>query len=130
MKRQLGSPRLLPLILWMAVIFTLSSQQRLPALFGLTRETLSVVGHLSFYTVLAVLLWVAIPARGRSPLRRLVLAFLGTVVFGVADEWRQSFVPGREPSVGDLALDATAAFIGLTLVTLIKRRFERMGRDR
>lgn len=33
------------------------------------------------------------------------ITLLGTAAYAVFDEWRQSFVPGRSPSVSDVVLD-------------------------
>lgn len=43
-------------------------------------------------------------------------------LFGVIDEWHQSFVPGRHASAGDVLADVTGAGLALTgLMTLIGR---------
>ena len=41
------------------------------------------------------------------------LALFVAVFYAVTDEWHQSFVPGRTPSVGDIGLDALGVVLGL-----------------
>ena len=40
------------------------------------------------------------------------LASVMGTLYGVSDEWHQSFVPGRDSSAGDLIADACGAFAG------------------
>ena len=42
-------------------------------------------------------------------------ALLGASIFGVTDEWHQSFVPGRSVEVADWAADTAGAALGVTL---------------
>lgn len=47
--------------------------------------------------------------------RRFWLAFSLSALYGVSDEFHQSFVPGREASIGDWLADASGAWIGTYL---------------
>jgi VanZ family protein len=47
------------------------------------------------------------------------VAFLGALAFAVTDEWHQSFVSGREPSLGDFLVDAVGALAALVLLRLV-----------
>ncbi|HYO31161.1 MAG TPA: VanZ family protein [Thermomicrobiales bacterium] len=116
--------RFLPALAWMAFLFALSARSRLPTPLGLTADTVAALGHLGVYAVLAVLLWRAIPP-GRWNRFRFVLAFLGAMAFGVGDEAHQAFVPGREPSLLDLGLDAAGAVGGLAAVAVVRSWRER-----
>jgi VanZ family protein len=42
-----------------------------------------------------------------------------SIVYGISDEFHQSFTPGRTPDVRDLAADALGAAIGLLAVLAI-----------
>ena len=108
-------------VVWMAVIFALSSQSELPSPAGLSPDDRSVIGHLGVYGVLAVFLWMALP-RGWSASLRIAIAFAGAVLFGVTDEWHQSFVLGRESTLSDLALDAIGAAVALAVAQFASRR--------
>jgi VanZ family protein len=104
-------------VVWMAVIFALSSQSQLPTPAGLSDDVRSVIGHLCVYGVLAGLLWMALP-RGWPASRRIAVAFAGAMLFGVTDEWHQSFVPNRESTVSDLIVDAIGASMALIALQL------------
>ena len=56
-------------------------------------------------------------------------AFLGATACAVLDEWRQSFVPGRHVSAGDLLLDLTGAAGMLFFLYRRRRRGSGVGAD-
>ena len=99
-----------PATVWAAFLFYLSS-----------RSVLSVpslpigdrVGHFVLFAVLGnALAWGA--RRWRRHLSEVVLLLLG-VVFAATDEWHQSMVPPREPSVADFVADALGLVVGYLL---------------
>lgn len=72
------------------------------------------VAHAGAYGVLGALLTVA---TGRP-----WLAVLISALFGVSDEFHQSFVPQRAADVYDVLADTIGATIGATFVALLSRR--------
>ena len=93
----------------MAAIFYVSS---IPDI-SLT-EPLAISGHSLAYGALAVLVVRAL-AGGlprRVGVRVAATAMLITVLYGVSDEWHQSFVPGRIASAYDVLTDAIGALAG------------------
>jgi VanZ family protein len=48
----------------------------------------------------------------RSPLVIFTAGFIFAVLFGISDEWHQSFVPGRMADGWDLFADGVGAFLG------------------
>ena len=104
---------------WMALIFFLSSQSRLPSPPDPLLDLLfKKAAHFTAYAVLAVLFHRALP-----PARWIwALAWLLTVVYAGSDEWHQSFVPGRHPSPWDVVIDACGAATGLLVVWIVRRR--------
>ncbi len=113
--------RLLPALAWMGLIFALSSRGTLPRPLGLGPDLIAIAGHFTVYAVLAALLWWALPWRGLTPWQRAALALVSAVAYGVTDEWHQSFVPGRDPALFDLGVDALGATTALLVVRLISR---------
>jgi VanZ family protein len=101
-----------PAIAYMAVIFVLSSRPPPRAVTDLgVRDTFL---HLVEYAVLGFLLARLVAVlRGDVSLAITVClpAVLGTL-YGLSDEWHQSFVPGRDASSADAVMDAAGAFLG------------------
>ena len=108
--------RFLPVVAWMAIIFMLSHQSAVPEVPGIASSLTSIAGHFTVYFVLVVLLWWTLGAFDISQRKRLLLAFAGAVLYGFSDEWHQSFVPGRDPSLLDNGVDAIGAATGLAAV--------------
>ena len=83
---------------WAALIFAASSQPG--SSVGLPPPW-DKLAHLTAYAVLAGLL----RAGGLNP----AAAFLIAALYGVSDEWHQSFVAGRDANPGDWLADALGA---------------------
>lgn len=119
--------RLIPSLIWMALIFALSSQREFPSPRGLSVEIQAVVAHLVLFGTLALLLSFAF-ADLRFRVRRFGLLIIALVtLYGISDEIHQSFVPGRSATVFDIVIDCLGA--SLTMVALgrlhVWRRAER-----
>ena len=104
--------RWLPAIGWAAVIFGLSSMQST----GVGGD-LSSLAHLGAYAILAALVWWALGGRSGGP-RAAVLAIVIASIYGISDEYHQSFVPGRNPDVVDWALDTLGAILAVLALAL------------
>jgi len=105
----------------MGLIFYLSAQPRLPRVMppGLP-QIQDVIGHFTVYAVLAVLVWWAL--RGAGIRHPMLWALAVTVLYGVSDEYHQSFVPNRHPDVFDLATDFAGAVIALSVARWLSVR--------
>ena len=129
-------------VAWMGVIFYLSSSS--PADLPRQIETFSwlgklrdVVGHLVLYGVLGPLLLVSLwswVTRSTYQLRWALIAVGFGVLYGVMDEYHQSFVPGRSASTFDVFIDGVGVVVGVAGVwyvveTVLVRRREHLGRD-
>lgn len=105
-----GVIRLLPAVMWMGLIFALSARQTLPPTPGLAENVAAIGGHLGAYGVLAVLLcW----GLGGARIQAMWLGLGIAVLYGVSDEFHQSFVPGRDASLIDIGWDALGAATAL-----------------
>lgn len=111
--RRLSTPiRLVPMILVMGTIFFLSHQAGddlyLPPLPGIDK-----LAHLSIYGLLAATTLFAFTERWQA--ERAGLAVLITIffcfVYGLTDEFHQSFIPGRTPSAADIGADIGGAVL-------------------
>jgi VanZ family protein len=115
------------LLAYAAVIYWLSSRSSVPLPLDLFPGEDKVL-HAWEYAGLAVLLAVAQLQSGISPWRAGTIAVLGAIAFGASDEWHQSFVPGRDASLFDLAADAVGAAAGTALLfAALRRRRARPG---
>jgi VanZ family protein len=105
----------------MGVIFTASAQHSVPHGYGFSVQFISVLGHTFVYAVLAALVFFGLP-RELSLRRRALLAFAITALYGASDEFHQSFVPGRDATLGDLLNDSIAAAVVVSLLTFVAPR--------
>lgn len=111
------------LAVYCAFIFWLSNQASLPMppLF----EFQDKVMHFGAYFVMAVFSWRAIRHQGLSENKLALAAWLFCCVYGLSDEWHQSFVPGRTSSGWDWLADslgAATASLALLAFGLKQRR--------
>ena len=103
----------LPAVLWMAVIFALSSQSDLPTPSDRTTDfVLKKSAHVAAYGLLALLLLFANRKRSRSS----AIAFAITTLYAISDEFHQSLVPTRTANFADVIIDSCAAMFSLALL--------------
>jgi VanZ family protein len=135
----------LPLLIWLGVIFVGStgvmsaehtSRYIVPFLLWLKPGmspaaiwTILVVArkgaHVTEYAVLAFLLWRALRSVPRLRVKTLIVfgaALLGCALFAATDEFHQTFVRSRTPSVRDVLLDVAGALLGLLIAASFARR--------
>jgi VanZ family protein len=97
---------------WMALIFFLSAQPDLPRPdSGWLDLLVSSGAHLTLYGALALLLRWALG----DGCWGMTVAFGLALLYGVSDEFHQSFVPGRVPDALDLASDGLGAALALAV---------------
>jgi VanZ family protein len=103
-----------PLLLW---LFPNITEDRLAAVHFLTRK----VGHFTEYAVLAFLARRAFVTSAHTTIQRYWFqwALLLIVIYALLDEFHQSFVPSRSPSIYDSAIDVLG---GLTVLLIFKHR--------
>jgi VanZ family protein len=98
----------------MGVIFYMSDQSgsELQSLFPFL-DSLNW-GHFVAYFVLAVLLYGAVYPISRKWDAKLWIIFF-CLIYGITDEWHQSYVPHRTPDLLDLFNDTFGATVGMLL---------------
>ena len=107
-----------PLILLMVLIFALSSRTGLIKIDNQFGEKLVFKGaHVIVYAALAWLWWRTLSAQRQVTWVLLFLAWFLTTLYGVSDEFHQTFVPGRHGKVSDVLFDASGA---LTMILLLR----------
>jgi VanZ family protein len=108
----------LPVLLWAAFIFYLSS---VPHLRFMKNELWDLVvrklGHFGVFGILARFLARAWTGTTYWPWRKIfTLSLLLTFLYACSDEGHQSFVAGRKASPVDVAIDTTGAWLALGLI--------------
>lgn len=116
-----------PVVLYMAVIFALSSMPEPPAPPGIDDKT----QHFAAYAGLGVVALRATSGGGLAGVRAgaALAAWAIAVSYGASDEFHQRFVPGRSADLLDLRADAlgAAVAIGAAWLSGILLRSRRAG---
>jgi VanZ family protein len=100
----------LPPLLYMAVIFHLSSESA--PLPELTSHVWDKLLHAIEYGGLALLVCRALAGEGLGWRASVLLAVAFASIYGATDEFHQLFVPGRDSSVVDWTADAFGSTLG------------------
>lgn len=110
-----------PLVLW---LFPNTSSETLAVIHLITRK----LAHFTEYAILGFLAARAFRTSPRDSIARrwFLISVSLIVVYALIDEFHQSFVPSRTPSVVDSLIDIAG---GLTALVLIRSRFSRIRTD-
>ena len=117
-----------PAIGWAMVLFLLSSLSDSDlSSFAFSFPFDDKVMHLALYSVLGGTLQFG-RLSSNSGLAHWTVIAIG-IIYGVSDEWHQSFVPGRNPSAADLLADTMGVLVGyaFTYWLLPKLNLEVLG---
>jgi VanZ family protein len=108
--------RIVPAILVGGVIFFLSHQPG-DLLGPYPFRWADKLAHLAVYAILCVTLIYAFPRHYRCSSRKTVAAVsvIFCLVYGISDEFHQSFIPGRYPSIADIGADVVGAMLACML---------------
>lgn len=108
--------RTAPLVIIMGAIFFLSHQPG--DLFApIDFRWADKLAHLVVYALLCGAFIYAFPDRCRRSAKGAVvgLSIIFCLLYGVSDEFHQSFIPGRFPSIADIAADVIGASLACML---------------
>jgi hypothetical protein len=115
--------RWLPALIWMAVIFISSGQtgDDMGVLLPFFQNLFPAMtdfnwGHFIAYFILAWTFYFALGAYGT--LRSKALVVFLCFLYGITDEYHQSFVPGRYPDLLDLRNDTIGAALAMLVATI------------
>ncbi len=112
-------PYLMLPLLYMGIIFLLSSisgddsLKNVDPFTGAIKTIIYNGAHIPLFALLAWLWCWSLAGWNISLSGRLILAFCFTAIYGVVDEWHQSFTPGRDTSFLDVMLDMLGAYIAV-----------------
>jgi VanZ family protein len=106
----------MPVLLWCALIFTLSSIPHLRSDFSdETDLILRKLAHMTEYALLVGLYFRA-ARRNLSVRRSLASAVLFAFTFALTDEYHQTFVVGRSGQPFDVFIDSLGIFLAVFLI--------------
>jgi len=109
----------LPALIWAILIFIASSVPRVPELKIGIKHTDKII-HFVEFGIFGVLLLLFFSRDGKLTKGNVAISFLAGVIWAVLDEYHQSFVPGRDPSIFDLTADVIGIFF-FQFVFLLKK---------
>jgi VanZ family protein len=110
---------LLPLLVMVGIFFASNTPARSIPDFGPVDVIVKKAGHMLGYALLASAYWYALGFKKNRNWVALLLAIL----YALTDEFHQSFIPGRHPSLVDVfAFDGGGAALALLLLTLWQLR--------
>lgn len=114
----------LPTLAWMGVIFYLSGRtgSELQTFFPFIKDFNP--GHLIAYFILGGLIYSSL-ARSTASRHLVFWSIFLSIIYGLSDEYHQSFVPGRSPELRDLLNDTAGAVLSVLLYKFYKERFKK-----
>jgi VanZ family protein len=107
-------------IIWMMLIFVLSSRMSLPAVSLFSGADLAA--HAAFYGVLVMLLARSLAPHKVLTWKRVLLLTMLVTAYGVTDECHQVFVPGRNASGWDILGDGLGGLVMASVLVWWDRR--------
>ena len=100
--------KVLPVLIWLAVIFLLSSFKGSD--YPKQPEIFSWTAHLAEYFVLGYLVARSFGKKGKGAF---LLALVICLIYAASDEWHQKFVIGRQASIIDWGFDGAGSIAGI-----------------
>ena len=98
----------IPALVWMGIIFAFSARPAVQA-SGIDWQDFFIkkTAHFVEYAVLTTLLIFSLNrTTSWNKTKKIVFAVIISGLYAVSDEFHQSFIPGREPHVRDVLIDA------------------------
>jgi VanZ family protein len=112
---------LLCALAWAGLVYYLSSQSSIDITPVFAQQDKLL--HLAAYAVLGFFSMGAMRASSTGyRASQLFLVAMLTGLYGLLDEYHQSFVPGRNPALGDVLADLAGGLLGAVLMYLLVRR--------
>lgn len=82
------------------------------------------LAHLSIYTLVGIFIMAFMCTYNTRVLYKFGISLLVGLIYAITDEYHQSFVAGRGPSVTDVCIDTAGVFIGIIIVLIIVSVFK------
>ena len=104
------------LILYCLFIYWLSDQASLKPPFDFDFDYQDKLYHAGAYFVMGVLAWQGFKHKVGSPIILALLSIAFCSLYGLSDEWHQSFIVGRESDSADWAADTVGSVLAIGLL--------------
>ena len=109
-------------ICWMCLIFYLSSLSGYEVSQPFPLKPIPLIGHIVLFSGLAALLLLAIRGwKFEINLRWVITVAVFSSLFGISDEYHQSFVTGRHASIVDVLIDSISSIVTATSILIVSR---------
>lgn len=108
------------LIIYCSFIYWLSSRNTIPT--PMLFEHQDKIHHTGAYFIMGVLAWRFFNGIFLNPLIISLISLSFCSLYGLTDEWHQSFVPGRDADILDWFADTLGATIALCIIYFRKNR--------
>jgi len=104
----------LPVIVWSLIIFFLSSLPTAPITKVYWREfAIKKSAHVIEYAIFTILMYRALKESGVEKKEAGVYSIIMAVLYGISDEFHQSFTPGRDPRIRDIIFDTIGSLLAI-----------------
>ncbi|SEB79356.1 VanZ family protein [Paenibacillus sp. GP183] len=90
--------------------------------YGMLEFFIRKAGHVSEYTILALLLGYSLLAKPLKRSKVLVYTTMFSILYAASDEWHQTFVPGRTGHAIDVAVDTIGILLAVGWFLLTFKR--------
>ena len=106
-----------PPLSWALIIFILSSFPTVETTEIYWQDfVLKKTAHIIEYGIFATLFYRALINSGIERKKAGLWAIFISLLYGITDEYHQSFVPGREPRIRDLVFDTIGAYLAIYII--------------
>ncbi|MEI6336772.1 MAG: VanZ family protein [Methylococcaceae bacterium] len=104
------------LLFYCLFIYWLSDQASLKQPFDFGFDYQDKLYHAGAYSIMGLLAWRSFKHLMSSPIIPALLSIAFCSLYGLSDEWHQSFIAGRESDVADWVADTSGAVMAVMLL--------------
>ena len=107
----------LPFLLWLLLIYSFSSHPT-KATSDIYWEDFIIkkLAHIVEYAILTAFLYRALLSSGIRKKEAALTSIFFALVYGMTDEYHQSFIPGREPRIRDIVFDTIGSLLAIFII--------------
>jgi len=115
------------LLFYCLFIYWLSDQSTLKNPFDFGFDYQDKLYHAGAYSIMGLLAWRSFKHLVGLPIIQAFLSIAFCSLYGLSDEWHQSFVVGRESDIADWVADTSGALLAIFLLYKFNNRLKVEG---